>query len=210
MISMSSPRPSGAEFLDASNFRHEADAARALDAPRHMRLDQWPKVFLIDGALVFIVARAADAIGHGLILQVAFAALVADRAVERVVDKQEFHDALACLLDKRRAGVDAIWVNRLSCRSQIIDAHRARGDGFRHAIDLDQAHAAVAGNRQALMIAKSRHFPTCKFAGLEQVKPSSTSISSSSMRSFLDMPVAYPRIIRRSAARQSLAGSDAL
>jgi hypothetical protein len=39
----------------------------------------------------------AAAIGDGLVLEVAFAALVADRAIERMVDQQEFHHALARL-----------------------------------------------------------------------------------------------------------------
>jgi hypothetical protein len=52
----------------------------------------------------------AAAIGHRLVLQVALAALVADRAVERVVDEQELHHPFARLLDHRRVGADRLAV----------------------------------------------------------------------------------------------------
>src|SRR5690348_17779164 len=41
-----------------------------------------------------------------LVLQVALAALVADRAIQRVVDEQELHHPVARLLDHRRVGED--------------------------------------------------------------------------------------------------------
>ena len=46
--------------------------------------------------------RLAAAVGHRLVLQGALAALVADRAVERVVDQQELHDPLLRLVGDRR------------------------------------------------------------------------------------------------------------
>ena len=145
----------GAQLLDAGDFRHEADAARAVDAAVHERLDQRADVLLFDGALVLDVARAAEAVGHRLVLQVALAALVADRAVERMVDEQEFHHAFARLLHQRAGGEDvarrAVPVGR-----QVGDAHGARGDGLGDALHLDQAHAAVAGDRQALVVAEAR------------------------------------------------------
>ncbi len=72
----------------------------------HDRLDERTDILVFDGALVFLIARGVDAEGHRLVLQVAFAALVADRAIERVVDQQEFHYAFAGLLDHRRVGED--------------------------------------------------------------------------------------------------------
>ena len=96
----------GAELLDAGDLGHEADAARAVDAARHEGLDQRPEIFVLDRALVVLEAAGVEAVGHGLILQIAFAALVADRAIERVIDQQEFHHAFARLLHRRRVGDD--------------------------------------------------------------------------------------------------------
>src|SRR5690606_38079386 len=69
----------GAELLDARHLGHETDAARAVDAARHRRLDQRAEILLLDGTLVFCEARAARAVGDGLVLQVTFTALIADR-----------------------------------------------------------------------------------------------------------------------------------
>ncbi len=88
----------------AGDFRREADAARAMDAAVHRRLDERSDVLVFHRALVLGEAGRVDAVGHRLVLQVAFAALVADRAVERMVDEQEFHHAFA-----RLASRSATW-----------------------------------------------------------------------------------------------------
>ena len=51
---------------------------------------------------------------------------------------------------------------------KIVDAHGAGGDRLRHARDLDQAHAAIAGDRQALVIAEARDLDAGETAGLDQ------------------------------------------
>ena len=51
---------------------------------------------------------------------------------------------------------------------EIVDAHGAGGDRLRHAADLDQAHAAIAGDRQALVIAEARDLDAGQLAGLDQ------------------------------------------
>jgi hypothetical protein len=76
-----------ADLLDARDLLGKTDAAGAMDAPRHHRLDQRPHVFLGHRALVLDVARVALAVVEALVLQVALTALVADRAVERMVDE---------------------------------------------------------------------------------------------------------------------------
>src|SRR3546814_15550425 len=81
--------PIRSDILDPGDFLGETDAARALDAARHHRFDDRPHIFLGDGALVFLITRRAAAIGDRLVLQVALAALVADRAIERMIDEQE-------------------------------------------------------------------------------------------------------------------------
>ncbi len=112
-----------AEFLDAGDLGGEADAAGAVDAAIHAGLDQRAEILVLDRPLVLLEAAAVEAIGHGLVLQVALTALIADRAVERVIDEQELH-------------------------------HRAGGDRLRRLLLLDQAHAAVAGDRQPLVKAE--------------------------------------------------------
>jgi hypothetical protein len=65
-----------------------------------------PIYFSADRALVLVIAAVPAAIGERLVLQVALAALVADRAIERVVDEQELHHPFPRLLDLRAGGGD--------------------------------------------------------------------------------------------------------
>ena len=157
----------GAKLLDARDLGHEADAARAMDAAGHVGADQRPEIFVLDGTLVVGEAAGVEAIGHGLILQIAFAALVADRAIERVIDQQELEHALTRLLHRRRVGDDGRR-RAVAAGPEIVDAHGAGGHRLRHAGDLDQAHAAIAGDRQALVIAETRDLDAGEPAGLDQ------------------------------------------
>ena len=148
-----------ADFVDARHFLGEAHAAGAMDAAGHLRLDQRTHVFLGDGALVLVIAAGAPAIGHGLILQIALAALIADRAIERVVDQQEFHHALAGLADHFAVGADRLTLGGRQCAARLRLGRPRR--------DFDQAHAAIAGDGQPLVIAEARDFLAGEFAGLQ-------------------------------------------
>ena len=87
--------PGHAEFHDAADLLAEAHAAGALDAARHLLgRHQRADVLVEDDPLLLDVARGRGAVADGEVLQLAFAALVADRAVERMVDQQELHHAL--------------------------------------------------------------------------------------------------------------------
>jgi hypothetical protein len=157
-----------AELGNARHFGGETDTARAVNAAVHDRLDQRPDIFVFDRALVFLIARVVHAERHGLVLQVALAALVADRAIKRVVDEQELHHPFARLLDHRRVGEHfrrlAIWSG-----AQIAHAHGAGcGRLGRSALHLDQAHAAIAGNRQPLVKTEPRHLRTGLLTRLQQ------------------------------------------
>ncbi len=143
----------------ARDFLGEADAARALDAPRHGRLDDRPHVLFVDRALVLLEPGESPAIGHCLVLEIAFAALVANRAVERVVDEQELHHPLARLLHHRRVGADRLAVGG-GKRAARLRLGRAGSD-------LDEAHPAIAGDRQPLVIAEARDFLARELASLE-------------------------------------------
>src|SRR5665213_3491619 len=74
-----------AEVAGTGDFGGEADAARAMNAAVHRGAHERPDILVFDGALVLGEARGIDAEGHRLVLQIAFAALVADRAIERMV-----------------------------------------------------------------------------------------------------------------------------
>ena len=157
----------GAHLRRAADFGGETDAARALDAAVHRGLDQRAQIFVLDRALVLGKARGVGAVAHRLVLQVALAALVADRAVQRMVDQQEFHHAFARLLHHRRFGGD---FRRLALRTGTAIAHApgAACDRLRAALDLDQAHPAIAGDRQPLMVAEARNFGARGLARLQQ------------------------------------------
>src|SRR5262249_47402578 len=157
----------GAELRHAGNFGGEADAARALDAAVHRRLHQRTEILVLDGAFVLLEAAGVDAIRHGLVLQVAFAPLVADRAVERMIDQQELHHPLARLAHHRRAGLD---LRRLALRTRPAVAHPpgAGCDRLGRARELHQAHAAIARDRETLVEAKTTDFNARGLAGLGQ------------------------------------------
>lgn len=93
--------------------------------------------------------REAGSIGtesHGLVLQVALAALITNGTVERMVHQQELHDALACLAGQIGVGLDA---------PPLHHWHGARGHRLGTLLHLHQAHATVAGHRQPLVVAES-------------------------------------------------------
>ncbi len=54
-----------------------------------------------EGPLDVVETAVGPAVAHRLVLQRALAALVADRAVQRVVDEQQLHDALLGLVGDR-------------------------------------------------------------------------------------------------------------
>ncbi len=154
------------DLIHARNFRSEAHAAGALDAASHDRVDQRPHILVINRALVLGVARSGAAIAHRLVLQVALAALVADRAIERVVDQQKFHHAIPRLDGAGRLG------RNLVRRAVLLGRHVANGlgarrDRLRRADPIDKAHPAVAGDRQTLVIAKARNLGARKLASLK-------------------------------------------
>ena len=146
-----------AELLDARDLVGEADAARAMDAARHDRLDQRPDILVAHRALALVEAAEVAAVGHRLVLQVALAALIADGAIQRVIDEQELHHPFPRLLDLLRIGADHHAVRR---------RHGAGRDGLRRALHLHQAHAAVAGDGEPVVEAEVRDLLAGCHAGL--------------------------------------------
>ena len=155
-----------AEHRIAGDFVHEADAAAAHDAALVVEPDARAD---IDVFRLFHLhvheARNAAAVLDGLFLEAAFAGLVADRAIERVVDEEEFHHALAAFFDEFAGGADAhVFGNRVGAGD---DRARHPADGFvavfvplrllagrgagRHA-HLHEAHPAVSGRTELRMV----------------------------------------------------------
>ena len=84
----------GAQFLDPRDLVAETHTAGAVDAAGHVRGDQRSQVLVLDDALLLRVTGHAAPVTHGQVLQLALPALIADRAVQGMVDEQEFHGGL--------------------------------------------------------------------------------------------------------------------
>ena len=138
-----------AQLHHAGHFLAKAYATGALDAARHFLHGHQRTGFLrLHDALVFLVARFALAVAHCQVLQLAFAALIADRAIERVVNQQEFHDRLLRLHSFIAGGAHD---------HAGTDRGRTSGQRLGRLFHFDQAHAAVRCDRQFLVIAEVRN-----------------------------------------------------
>ena len=102
--------PAGTERLEvraAGVVAVEADAPVAGDAAVHLVADERPEVLVLPGAFRAAVPAARVAGHHGHVLQVALAALLADRAVVRVVLHEPLDDGLAEVLRVGRVDGEA-------------------------------------------------------------------------------------------------------
>jgi hypothetical protein len=143
-----------AQLHHAGHFLAEAHAAGAMDAARHLlHRDQRADVLVEDDALFFGVAAGAAAIADGQVLQLALAALVADGAVQRVVDEQELHHRLLCLHR----------LVALGTHDHAVGGRRgAGGHRFGRLFDVHQTHAAVGCDGQLLVVAEVRDVGACR------------------------------------------------
>ena len=94
----------------------EPDAARAHDAALLVEHDARPDVdalAVVD--LVDLEPRRLQVVRHVVDLQLALARLVADRAVDRVVDEQELHHGLAARLHAVGVRLDLHAVGARAC-----------------------------------------------------------------------------------------------
>ena len=137
------------DFLHTGDFFGKTHAAGAVDAAAHFRGgNQRPHIFADYRTFLFGVAAGRIAIAHGQILQLAFAALVANRAVERVVDEQKLH----------HPGLRLFGLGRMSVHHHTVGYRRGAGrqrfGGFFH---FHQTHAAVGGDRQFFVVAEVRN-----------------------------------------------------
>ena len=137
------------QLLVLRDVLREAGAAVAEDAALAVERDQRrDRERLLVRALVEVEARVAGPVAVGQVLQRALAALVADGAVERVVEQDELEHRLLALGSAGRARVHL---------HAVAGGHRAGGLELGHALDLDQAHAAGAdGRTEARLVAEDR------------------------------------------------------
>ena len=137
-----------AEFHRAGHFLAETNATGAVDAAAHLlHRDQRADVLVEDNALFLVIARGPTPVAHRQILQLAFATLIANRAIERVVDEQKLHHRLLGLDDLVGLGVHHHALG-----------HRGRTGRHRlgRFLDVDQAHAAVGRDAELLVVAEMR------------------------------------------------------
>ena len=106
---------------------HEANAAAAHDAALVIEPDARADIDVFRLLHLHIdEPRDAAAVLDGLFLEAALSGLVADGTIQRVIDQEKFHDALAAFFDQFAAGADA-----------HVFAHRVGtgDDGARHPAD---------------------------------------------------------------------------
>jgi hypothetical protein len=143
------------DLLGVAHAAVAEDAALAVDRDQRRQLER-----LLEVALGLDEPRAAAAPAEGDVLQRALAALVADRAVERVVDEQELDHRLLRLVHARGLGVDD---------HAVLDRRRAAGLELRDALDLHEAHAAGADGLAELgLVAEHRDLDVAVLGGVDE------------------------------------------
>ncbi len=141
----------GHELKILGDVLGEARAAVAEDAALAVERDgRRDRDRLVERPLREVHARRAGAEAEGQVLERAFAALVAVRAVERVVEEDELEDRLLAL-SRLRARL------RRAELEPVLRRQRAGRLELRHPLDLAEAHAAGADRRpEPRLVAEDR------------------------------------------------------
>src|SRR3989454_3623636 len=152
-----------AQLPRAGDLVAEAHAARAEDASLGVEDDVRPEGYRL--RLVHLLVRhprIVEAVLHVVDLEPALAGLVADRAVERVIDQVELHDRLARLAHPVGLRED----------DHAVGGDRVAGDrGPRRLLEVDHAETTLAGDREAGVIAIVRDLDAGAAGGLDEVGP---------------------------------------
>ncbi|GBF29720.1 hypothetical protein MnTg03_01296 [bacterium MnTg03] len=82
------------QFWQPGNFITKTNATCAMNTAGEIGGDQGSDIFVHYHALLLGILRNAFAKPHRHILKLAFATLITNRAIERMVDQQEFHRRL--------------------------------------------------------------------------------------------------------------------
>jgi hypothetical protein len=127
------------------------DAAQTLHTAVHLRFDEGAEVLFLEDAFGFRKPAGRRGVLMREILEVAFAALVADRAIQRMVGQDEFQDRLVGVVHRGGGGAHG---------HAFGDRRAAGGLELRHLLDFDQTHPAVGVRLQLGVVTKMRnHHP---------------------------------------------------
>ena len=138
-----------AQRLDVHAFITHAHATETQDASRSIVINKLRPFFLGPVNFLFHKPAGIRAVAEYHVLQLALAAFVADRAIQRMIGQQKLQHVLARV------------ANLLRVRS---NDHAFRGDDrarclqLRRLFDFHQAHPARRLQRQPGVVAKRRHF----------------------------------------------------
>jgi hypothetical protein len=108
-----------------------------MDASSHGGLDKRTNILVFNGTFVFSESTLFVSINSRNILKVAFSALIANRAVQRMIGKEEFHDTTSSYPGLLRLG-DNLHIGS--------NSSSARSNRLWDTLDLNQAHSAVTSD----------------------------------------------------------------
>src|ERR1051325_5660606 len=146
------------EYVVVHNFLAKADTPRTQNAALVIERDARPELHGLRFLhFVFEEPRTSRAVLNAEFLQLAFARLIADRAVERMIDEQKFHDPALAFFHQRRVRAHAHAFTQI-LRARDLRTRHPVDDRFavfaqlrlavwpqpRHS-DFDQTHPAIAG-----------------------------------------------------------------
>ncbi len=172
---------SEAQYGIACHFVHKPDTATAHDTSLVIEADAGTNIDILRFLYLQIdKARGAFTEADGKLLQSTLARLVADRAVERVIDEQELHHTFAAFFHQLASGADAhIFTHRVGTSdhgtwhptdgfvSHIIALRLLSGSRAGGHAHLNKAHAAIAWRGKFRMITIVRHFYLNRTTGLD-------------------------------------------
>src|SRR5271166_532659 len=144
------------------SFAAHAHTPKTKNAPRTIEEHHWRPLLLLLMILGLHELRFGRTIRERHVLQFAFAARIAYRAIQRMISQQDFNRGFPCLLD--------LFALRSDDHS-FADHRGTSGLQLGHLLDLHHAHAASATQRESGVIAERRHFNTRALASLDQQRP---------------------------------------
>src|SRR5690606_24625035 len=115
-----------------------------------------------EDALRLLVTPVRAPLLMDVVLELALTRLIADRAVERMVEEVELEDAVP-----RGRGLRTLSVDHLA----VGHRRHARGRELGHPLDLDQAHATHGRRRQPRVVAVVRDPDARLLRGLDDARP---------------------------------------